>query len=102
VEGYVFNVDTGKPLANAIVLYQHFQQGTQNGLAEQGNTDSNGFYQITSQLLNIPEDITLYASCVTRRGTVRSAIAVYNPPRATIYRRDFYLKLPRHDSSCLQ
>jgi hypothetical protein len=101
IEGYVFNVGTGKPLANVLVTYEHVDQDTSATRGDQGLTDSNGFYQIDAPLTPPPRNAILFASCVTRRGNLRVDTSLFFPPRPTIYRRDFYIRMPRGISSCL-
>src|SRR3954463_14405820 len=82
IEGYVFNVGTGQPLANVLVTYEHVDADTSITRGDQGRTDSNGFYQIDAPLTPPPRTVSLIAVCGTRRVNVRSDTSLFFPPKA--------------------
>lgn len=99
IEGHVFNAKTRQPLANVYASYEASTGGVGGGVSVL--TDANGFYELEIQpSLQSGDTITFSIVCQTRRGNVQMFGKLYEPLRTEIYRRDFYLTLPKGVSRC--
>jgi hypothetical protein len=99
-EGHVFDTKTLRPLDNVYAsFFASNNDGSGGGSSEL--TDSNGFYQLeVIPTLQAADSKTLSVICRTRRGDVQVAARIYGVLRTEVYRRDFYLTLPRGISHC--
>jgi hypothetical protein len=94
IEGYVFD-SSEKPVANVIVSLTSANADDQSivgTIATQ--TNASGFYQLQTYVDPAATN-TLSADCTTSRGIAVSQLPFYTPARPIVYRRDFYLTLPR-------
>lgn len=99
IEGHVFNAKTRQPLANVYASYTATTGGVGGGVSMV--TNENGFYELEVQpSLQSGDTITFAVVCQTRRGNVQMFGKLYETLRTEIYRRDFYLTLPRGVSRC--
>ena len=105
VEGHVFNLRTGVPVANAQVplvpsvpLRPHGCDSCASRLLL-ALTDESGFYSIhlsdAEVDLLIAANVTIAAFCPTAAGLVRTGQTAAVDVRDGTVRRDLYLKLPR-------
>jgi hypothetical protein len=100
VEGYVFDVATKKPLANAIVTVKSSTPNTDGFSIAAQITNASGFFAIPTGIA--PEAQTVVtAECTTSRGVASSELPLYTPVRPIVYRRDFYLSLPKRAKGCV-
>lgn len=99
-EGYVFEAKSRRPLENAQVTYAFTTTGGLPG-SSTVSTNESGFYQIERGLPNQQIAVVgLTAVCPNRRGTVMASETVYTDLRTKVYRRDFYITLPRGITKC--
>ena len=105
VEGHVFNLRTGVPVANAQVLLLASvllpAEGCENNCASRlllAFTDDSGFYSVhfsdREVDLLIPANVTISARCPTQKGDVATGATRPVDVRDGTVRRDLYLPLP--------
>jgi len=100
IEGHVFDAKTQKPLENALVSYDVTAPGGLGG-GFATNSDTNGFYEMEFLPFQQPlASATLNVLCRTRKGDVQVFSKIYTSVRTEIYRRDFYITLPKNMSKC--
>lgn len=96
-EGHVFDEKTPRPVPGVVVrLTEAYDNGTGMSLAT--TTDGSGYYSFEMTQALQPPTITahaLFATCVTRRGTTDTGGLTYRNLRPEVYRRDFYIPVPR-------
>jgi hypothetical protein len=99
VEGYVYDIATGKPLRSSIVyLAEHLDNGASNEAIT--TTDANGFYSVQLVAPSVG-DHWLRAVCTTAKGVTENSQGLYHTLRTDqIYHRNFYLTLPKRQTSC--
>jgi hypothetical protein len=100
IEGHVFNAKNGRPLPGVIVSYA---ASLVNDIVISGATptDDNGFYEMEFTPPTGATTLEFFAVCRTKRhGDVRYYGRFYSTPRLEVYRRDFYITLPRGVSTC--
>jgi hypothetical protein len=100
VEGYVFDA-SHKPLANVIVTLRSASPNDPNlGVSVAVVTNANGFFQLATAI--DPASVnSLEADCKTSKAIVASTMPLYTPARPTVYRRDFFLTLPKRAKGCV-
>lgn len=100
IEGHVFNAKNGQPLPGVVVNYSAtLPNGDGVGVATP--TDDNGFYYIEYGLPPDGVTVEFFAVCRTKkRGDIRYDTRFYSVIRPEVYRRDFYITLPKGVSTC--
>lgn len=99
-EGHVFDAKTLRPLDNVWIQYEFTIPGG-GGSTYSTLTNSNGFYQIDFQPPAQPiASVGFTAICRTRKGNVTAPGSVYDTLRTQVYRRDFYVTLPKGITKC--
>lgn len=102
-EGHVFDRQTLRPIEGAFVeLTETFDNGGRRGL--QNITDSSGFYSIEGAQWVAPPNPTahaIFATCYTKNGgRIDVGGLTYFNLRTEVYRRDFYVALPKGQTRC--
>lgn len=100
IEGHAFDAKNGRPLTNVIITYSAVLANS-TIVGSSTATDGNGFYQLDFSPPPDATSVEFFATCRTKkRGDVRYNGQFYLSARTQVYRRDFYLSLPRGVSTC--
>lgn len=98
-EGRVFDRATGRPVEGALVIIEDRVQDfplRQTYIV----TDASGFFQVDEPPITGAVS-TILVRCETPKGIAESSAPLYSELRVgSIYRRDFYLTMPRRQTKC--